>query len=386
VAVAGAAGTPIVVFDAGLTRAETLATAHAPVRALTFTGDGAGLVAATSAGRVGLLVGLRTADGARAFSLPLPAVPTAVASRRDGRSYVVTGTAARDTTGAAVVLSIVGDPQAALISACRGEPAGLVLGPDAERLYATCPEDTVVEIDLRLRRRVREVPLARGPSPAAACGAGPPAVGPGSTVLLIPCRRAGVILKVDRVTLRTVDVVEAGVVGIHEVAEEASGTIVALASGPPPVIVRLDRIGRPAGPPIELPAGASRLVATGHASTAYVSGEGPDGGWLARVDLAGGTIRVAPIPAGHTAIAVWPDRTPPVMWFAKSLTNNNNPGPKGPGLWAERRRRHAPRTAANARKLGWNETSRGASLRLTSRSAIRFPVTAIASNGPAETW
>ncbi len=312
-----------------MSRAETLATASAPVHALTFTGDGTGLLAATGGDSAGRLVGLRTAGGARALWLPLPAVPSALASRGDGRSYVVAGAAVGDTAGVAVALSLAGDAEAATIPVCPGPPVGLALGPDGDRAYATCHDHHVVEIDLRLRRRVRTVALGmdRGSPPAAGCDPGPPTLGPGGALLFIPCRGSAVLLKLDRVTLRAMGTVDVGVAGIRELARGPSGTLVALATGPPPGLVPLDAAGRPRGRRIELPAGALRVAPSGHPATTYVSGEGPGGGWLARVDRDVGVTRVVPIPAGHAAIAVWPDPTPPVMWFAKSLGHKNNPGP-----------------------------------------------------------
>ncbi len=103
--------------------------------------------------------------------------------------------------------------------------------------------------------------------------------------------------------------------------------MVALAGGPSSTLVLLDPTGEPDGRRIELPAGASRLASSADGASLYVSGSGPQGAWLARVDLPRGVSRVVPLPAGHGAIAVWPDGTRPAMWFSNSLGDKNNPGP-----------------------------------------------------------
>ena len=374
---------PIIVFDAHLSRAETLATANGWVRTLSFTGDGAGLLATTH-DEGGHVLGLRVSGGQLAFSIPVPVAPSELESMGDGRAYVMTGSAP-DAAGVAIVLSVVGDPSISQVPVCHVPPLGLALGPDEDRLYTTCPDSGVVEVDLVLRRRVRAVPLSNGAPAAPPCDAGSPVAGSSGAVLFIPCRGSGVVLRVDRVTLRTLDAVDLGVPAIRDLAGGPSGALMALADGEPSLLVPLDRRGRPSQPGIALPAGASRLALTAKPSIAYVVGDGPDGGWLAWVDLGSGGVRVVPIPAGPAAVAVWPNPFPPVMWFAAGRQEQ-------PGSLRTRAvgRATPPSRAARGRLREMVEVSTRplarASLRLTAGSSIRFPISTTVSSARAGMW
>ena len=199
---------------------------------------------------------------------------------------------------------------AARIPACANWLTALTFFDHAARLFAVCRDGTVTEIDTKLARVIRSVPI----SSETRCEPTATMLSANGTVLFVACRR-GRVLYLDRVTLRTLYSVDVDA-EIGDMVLDATGRFAVIIPGAGLEIVVLDvrrrvvtaRIGM-----TQLPLDAA-VAADG--TVAILTGDGVTSGMLVVLDPSTGQTRNSTSPPpGSRLVAVWPDDSPVMRWL-----------------------------------------------------------------------
>lgn len=312
----------ILLFDAGLSRADTLRLSDAfPDRSTAgawLAPDGSVLYAAYRSPTAGALVRARVADGAILDRVDFFAgAPVIVYPLYDGRT-VLAATEARSAGGSQTLLHFLGSDlsaQSEPIPVCPTGIRGLATARTIDRVYALCEGDVLVDLDRRLRTLVRSVPLDSGdPFAGAGCDARAVAVSSNGSIVFVLCARTGTIRYLDRVTLEPVDSLAVGV-GAESWARSPDGQYAVILRPLDREIVVADLRRRTiTGRPV--PSYTPRAVTVGSDSrSAYVAtGDGASGGSIIEIDLASGAIVGEHGSAARpVTLSAWPGEESPVM-------------------------------------------------------------------------
>jgi DNA-binding beta-propeller fold protein YncE len=202
------------VLETRLTRSDTISAGRATdsrerVTAVRFGLDGTTLYLALHSDQNAAVVRLARATGSvlERRSLPEDSV-TGLWLLRDGQTLVAAGATTLHFLPAD--LSDTGRQ----IAICDGPITGATPFGVRDRAYAICGESTLVEIDSKLEIAVRSASVIPADSPdGVVCGTGGVATSPSGSIVYVLCRRSGLLLYIDRLTLIPFDSVDVGAGG-----------------------------------------------------------------------------------------------------------------------------------------------------------------------------
>ncbi|NIM51922.1 MAG: hypothetical protein GTN78_05415 [Gemmatimonadales bacterium] len=313
-------------LDAGLGQADTLllttaAPLEQPVTHVQFAHGGTSLYAALGPTPPGVLLRVRRIDGTVLEQAVFPtSIVTALALSPDARSLVAAVVGDQGTTqrtGALYFISSDGFRQEAHVAVCHGPVRGLSGFFAREKLYVACEDDTVAEVDAKLRLLVRAAALAPEPTAPASdpCLPSDIALSRNGTIVFVLCGASGRILYVDRVVLQPFDSVDVGA-GASQLALSPNGRwAVVTHTGRDEVLV-VDLRRRLVTAQVPTPGRPYAVAVGSDGRWAYVAAEGADSepGVLLQIDLQGrrSTAQIA-MPYRVTGVSVWPGSKSPVM-------------------------------------------------------------------------
>lgn len=277
--------------------------------AVQFALDGATLYLAlhTDGGAAVLRVGRVTGKVLGRQSLPESSL-TSLWPLRDGHTLVASGTTTLRFLPAD--LSNTGRQ----ITVCDEPITGVSAFGARDRAYAVCGESTIIEIDRKLEIVVRSASLTLADSAdGASCGTGGVATSPSGSIVYVLCRRTGMLLYIDRLTLTPFDSVNLGGSG-HEMVLVPGGRRAVVTRPNANELVVVDLHGREVESRVHLEAPWSAAAgADGH--HAYVTTRpirGP--GQLLRINLENSTVTgTTQALRGALGITVWPNTESPRM-------------------------------------------------------------------------
>lgn len=322
----------VIIYDADLQPRDTLNLQQiidgelAP-RGILFGGDGASIILVLDGARAGALAQIAWFDGTLVRQIPLTDEhPDRIVPFADGYRYLTVGRApessADSVRGVAslVTLSVRTDTRVRL-RVCAGHPIDAAVHSDGKRAYVVCQGDVVAELDTELDRLVRSTHFTDGTPGAEVCGAGDIALSANETLLLIPCRRSGRLLYLDRVTLAPLDSVAIGLESRHLVVAPrlASAWLISEQRK----LLQVDLRLRLADTRATLPGPVLALVPSADGRWLFGAvGNGAAG--VVKLDpVTGFALVVAAGTSGIGAIAVWPGVEAPVMsWLVDRSSRN----------------------------------------------------------------
>lgn len=358
----------VIIYDADLQPRDTLnlpwiTDGEMAPRAILFGGDGASIVVALHGGGAGAIAQIGRFNGTLVRLIPLTGErPDRIVPFADGHRFLTIGrapeSAANDSVRgvASIVTLSVRKATRVRLGVCADHPVNAAVHSDGKRAYVVCEGDVVAELDTELDRVVRRTPFNNAMPGTEVCGAGDIALSRNETLLLIPCRRSGRLLYLDRVTLAPLDSVIIGVDGEHLVVSTRLPS--ALLISEQRTLVRVDLRARHADTHASLPGPVLALVPS--ADGRWIFGAFRNGaGGVVKLNFVTGLVAAEAVGTpGIRAIAVWPGAEAPVMSWSVDrprrdaasdvVEANKQPAPIGAGLSVERRR-HTRRAATFAR-------------------------------------
>jgi hypothetical protein len=291
-----------------------------------FARDGASFYVADSRPSGSYLSLIRRSDGRVLVRRELTPglTPRTLTPTPDARTLIVTASPVPGT-GAAAILLLSADSldERSRIEPCEGYAETMALLPDMHRGYTRCHDGgkaTVVEVDLALGRLVRAVDLDQGASLAPAtsqCGPGGIALSTSGNILLIPCSASGMLLYLDRMTLKVLDSMPVGR-GAHQIAVSPRRPVALVTSPDSSAVVLIDLARRSVMARIATPGSASAVAVSGDGKIGYVLLPGVDSkpGTLIRLDIRARTIlNTVTVDPGMRSLTVWPGSWSPAMWW-----------------------------------------------------------------------
>ncbi len=203
VAVAGGDGS-VVIYHADLTVADTLSLAGGQMVGGWLGSDGSTIYLAQQTANAGGLVRARRADGVMLDRLDFyRGVPRLVQMLPGGRAVItLTDESAPDATTRST-LHFLGPDLATLaepVPVCDAPVQGAATEKTTDRLFVLCDDDRVSEIDRKLRRFVRALPVP-GDSVGRRCDGTDIAVSSTGSVVFVLCGGSGELRYLDRLTL-----------------------------------------------------------------------------------------------------------------------------------------------------------------------------------------
>jgi len=320
----------IVLFDPDLSMGHTilrLAGQHLAEGTVQASFSSAGeVVFFTEAQQTGGHVGMvRRYDGVLLghWKAPNQLVPQNLALLDDSRTLLVTlrPINGRTESGALSFLSTHALTEAGRLEVCKRSPDGIAVMQGGHRAYVRCvgAEESVVEIDLELRRIVKTVAIGTYDSTdstvsSSQCGSGGIALSRTGGILLLPCDQSGQLLYLDRLTLELLDSVSVGS-SIFDIAISPRRSVAALTAPRDSVLVLLDLAARSVVGRTPLPGFPTAMSVDGSGRSLFIALQnGGATGVLIRLDMTTGkVVASAPIPNGVSAVTVWPGRWSPVF-------------------------------------------------------------------------
>lgn len=317
VAVAGEDGT-VVIYHADLTVADTLTAVGGQVAGGWLGRDGSTLYLAQRTANAGSLVRARRADGVMLDRLDFyRGVPRLVRMLPGGRAVIAVTDERAPDAATRSTLHFLGPDLATLaepVPVCDAPVLGAATEKTTDRLYVLCGGDHVSEIDRKLRRFVRAMPVP-GDTTGRRCDATDIAVSSTGSIVFVLCTSSGELRYVDRLTLTwlaSLDIGEGGTAMTRSpdgryvlVIRPRVSEVVIADVRRRAVLARIETTGTP----------AAATVATDSRS-AYLVTHGIDtvGARVLRIDLR--DLRVvaeASAPRAPRSVSVWPDADSPVM-------------------------------------------------------------------------
>ena len=199
---------------------------------------------------------------------------------------------------------------AARMPACANWLTALTFFDHAARLFAVCHDGTVTEIDTKLARVVRRVPIGS----ETRCEPTATMLSANGTVLFVACRR-GRVLYLDRVTLRTLYSVDIDA-EIADMVLDATGRFAVIIPGAGAEIIVLDVRRRVVTARIGMTQSPLDAAAAADGTVVILTGDGVTNGMLVVLDPSTGqTTNAIPPPPGSRLVALWPDDSPVMRWL-----------------------------------------------------------------------
>jgi DNA-binding beta-propeller fold protein YncE len=254
---------------------------------------------------------------------PNQLVPQNLALLDDSRTLLVTlrPISGRPVSGALSFLSTGALTESGRLEVCKTSPDGIAVMQGGNRAYVRCVggEQSVVEIDLELRRIVKTVAIDTYDTTGSAvsssrCGSGGIALSRTGGILFLPCDQSGQLLYLDRLTLELLDSVPVGP-SIFDIAISPRRSVAALTNPRDSVLVFLDLAARSVIGRTHLPGFPTAMSVDGNGRSLFISlrNEG-DLGKLIRLDMRTGKVMAsAPISNEVTAVTLWPGRRGPII-------------------------------------------------------------------------
>lgn len=313
----GADGTAVI-YDADLARIDahdlgaTLGGSQPAGSWLAY--DGTSILAAQATGPGGTIARARLADGALLERIDFyRGRPVRVYPVFDGESvYALTNdpTEAGDRGSLHFLgydLAARSDP----VALCDASALGLAATRAAEDLFVLCDGDTLVEVDRKLRTRIRVAPVAADSSDTA-CNATDLAMSSTGTVLFVLCGGTGTLRYLDHLTLEPIDSVRVGT-GARRLVRAPDGQHVAVLR--PDEIVLVDVRRRRITGTVATSQPPTDAAVNSDSHSVFVTTGSADGpGTLFEIAFATGEILAdAPTVTAPISVSVWPGDESPVM-------------------------------------------------------------------------
>lgn len=250
-------------------------------------------------------------------------VPRNLALLDDSRTLLVTLRPIRGRLGPGALSFLYTDTltEAGRLEVCQRSPDGIAVMQGGHRAYVRCvgEEESVVEIDLELRRIVKTVAIGTYHTNDSAlsknrCGSGGIALSRTGGILFLPCEQSGQLLYLDRLTLELLDSVPVGS-RIFDIAISPRSSVAALTGPRDSVLVLLNLAARSVIGRTHLPGFPTAMSVDGNGRSLFVALQTErDSGELIRLDMSTGkVVASAAIPNGVTAVTLWPGRWSPVI-------------------------------------------------------------------------
>jgi DNA-binding beta-propeller fold protein YncE len=266
--------------------------------------DGASLRLVAAGDTAGSIVTVRRRDRRVLERSDLRGVPTAAALHPDGHTLLVAiapRTTETQERSALLFYPLDGARSPTEAELCAGPSRAMAPFRALDRLYAACEGGEVAEVDLKLRARIRTVPLGGRCGPV---GAGLSANG---TLVYVLCRETGTLLYLDRARLTLFDSLPVG----------SAVSSLAMTPGRRRAVVTRPLANEVAILDLRRRSVAER-IAFGAPTTSTVSGDGRwayvvGGEGVLRIDLSRQRVLARPGPAAAAVLAVWPGHSSPIM-------------------------------------------------------------------------
>jgi hypothetical protein len=326
VAVAGENGT-VIIYHADLTVADTLAAVGGKVLGGWLGSDGSTVYLAQQTANAGSLVRARRTDGVMLDRLDFyRGVPRLVRMLPGGRAVIAVTDETAPTGPTRSTLHFLGPDLATLaepVPVCEGTARGVATEKTTDRLFVLCGGDQVSEIDRKLRRFVRALPVP-GDSAGRRCDAADIAVSSTGSIVFVLCGASGELRYVDRLTLTWLSSLDVGDGGTAMTRSPDGRYVLVLRPQTSEVVVadvrrravlaRIETTGAPAAATVATDSRSVYLVT--HASDTV-------GARVLRIDLH--DLRVvaeAPAPGAPRSVSVWPESDSPVMRWKPTRRSN----------------------------------------------------------------
>lgn len=299
-----------------LTRSDTIGVARGAdsqefVTAVRFGLDGTALYLAMHSNETAAVVRVARATGSVLEQLSVPDDSlTGLWLLRDGRTLVAAG-----TTTLYFLPTDLSDT-GGQIAICEETITGVTPFGVRGRAYAICGESTLVEIDSELQIAVRSAAVTPADSPdGVICGTGGVATSPTGSIVYLLCRRSGMLLYIDRLTLTTFDSVAVGAGG-QEMALVPNGRRTVITRPGAGELVVVDLRKREVESRIAMESPWSVAVGMNGRHAYVTTHEDQSHGRLLLVNLEDAAVTgYTPAPPGPLAITLWPSaRSPKMRW------------------------------------------------------------------------
>ena len=315
----GADGTAVI-YDADLVRIEAhdlgAALGGAQPAGSWLAYDGTSLLAAVATGPGGTIARARLADGSLLERIDFyRGRPFRVYPVFDGESvYALTN----DPTeaGDRGTLHVLGYDLAARsdpVALCDASALGLAATRAAEDIFVLCDGDTLVEVDRKLRTRIRVAPVAADSSDTA-CNATDLAMSSTGTVLFVLCAGTGTLRYLDHLTLEPIDSVRVGT-GARRLVRAPDGQHVAVLRPDDLEVVLVDVRRRRITGTVATSQPPTDAAVNSDSRSVFVAMGSADGpGRLLEIAFATGEILAdTPTVTAPISVSVWPGDESPVM-------------------------------------------------------------------------